>query len=264
MKLGRIELIPISAGFYWSDGGAAFGALPKVLWNKTIEADDKNRICFQLNLLLIRTAGRNILVDTGCGNHLSQKQIKIYNPSDFILFNELEKSGITRFDITDVILTHLHFDHAGGVISIIGGKPELSFPNAVHYTQESEWKMAKHPDELNQAAYMFEEQLLLLESEGKYKLINGDFVLTQGITLKLTGGHTVGTQIVVCESFDEFAIYAGDIIPSLPHIALPVISAYDVNREATFKAKKAILEEIRQKKGYLLLDHDGSEFAIRP
>jgi glyoxylase-like metal-dependent hydrolase (beta-lactamase superfamily II) len=264
MKLGQLELLQVSAGHYWSDGGAAFGALPKVLWNKTIEADEKNRICFELNLLLIKAAGRNILVDTGCGNHLSQKQMKIYNPSEFILFEELEKLAITRFDITDVILTHLHFDHAGGVVTVIDGKPELSFPNAIHYIQESEWEMAEHPDELNQAAYMFEEQLALLATEGKYQLISNNYILTPGITLKLTGGHTIGTQIVVCESEGEFAIYAGDIIPAVPHMTLPVVSAYDVNREATFKAKKAILEEIRQKKGYLFLNHDGKEFAIRP
>jgi glyoxylase-like metal-dependent hydrolase (beta-lactamase superfamily II) len=264
MKLGQIELTLVSAGHYWSDGGAAFGALPKALWNKTIEADEKNRICFELNLLLIRADSRNILVDTGCGNHLSEKQMKIYNPSEFTLFAELEKLGLSRFDITDVILTHLHFDHAGGVVSEIDGELQLSFPHAVHYIQETEWEMAKHPDELNQAAYEFEEQLSILESEGKYELVNGNYELIPEITLKLTGGHTVGTQIVVCESDNDFAIYAGDIVPSLPHLALPVISAYDVSREDTFRAKKAILTEIRQKKGYLLLNHDSGEFAIRP
>jgi glyoxylase-like metal-dependent hydrolase (beta-lactamase superfamily II) len=264
VKLGQIELFQIDAGHYWSDGGAAFGALPKVLWNRTIEADEKNRIRFELNLLLIKTPDRNILVDTGCGNHLSPKQIKIYNPSEFTLFNELEKHCVTRFDITDVILTHLHFDHAGGVVSIIDGKTELSFPNAVYYIQKREWEMASNPDELNQAAYMFEEQLSLLASEGKYILVNGNYQLIPEITLRLTGGHTIGTQIVVCESNGDFAIYAGDIIPSQPHLALPVVSAYDVSREDTFKAKKAILMEIKQKKGYLLLNHDGSEFAIRP
>jgi glyoxylase-like metal-dependent hydrolase (beta-lactamase superfamily II) len=264
MKLGKIELFLVSAGHYWSDGGAAFGALPKALWNRTIEADDKNRICFELNLLLIKTSDRNILVDTGCGNHLSEKQIKIYSPSDFALFSELEKHCVSRFDITDVVLTHLHFDHAGGVVSEIEGELQLSFPNAVYYIQEAEWEMAKHPDELNQAAYMFDEQLSLLETEGKYVLIHGNYELTPEVTLKLTGGHTIGTQIVSCESEDDFAVYAGDIIPSLPHLALPVVSAYDVSREDTFKAKKAIISEIRQKKGYLLLNHDGNEFAVRP
>jgi glyoxylase-like metal-dependent hydrolase (beta-lactamase superfamily II) len=263
MKLGQIELLQVSAGHYWSDGGAAFGALPKVLWNKTIEADEKNRICFALNLVLIQTADRKILVDTGCGNHLSQKQMKIYSPSEYILFDELKKNNISRFNVTDIILTHLHFDHAGGVVSIFDGKPELSFPNAVHYIQEREWEMAKNPDELNQAAYMFEEQLSLLASEGKYILIDGNYQLTPEIELRLTGGHTIGTQIVCCESEGDFAVYAGDIIPSLPHLALPVVSAYDVNREATFKAKKAILHEIKQKKGYLLLNHDGNEFALK-
>jgi glyoxylase-like metal-dependent hydrolase (beta-lactamase superfamily II) len=264
MKLGQLELLLISAGHYWSDGGAAFGALPKVLWNKIIDADEKNRICFELNLLLIKTADRNILVDTGCGNHLTPKQLKIYNPSPFILFEELEKNYLTRFDITDVILTHLHFDHAGGVVSFFDGTPGLSFPNAVHYIQKSEWEMAKHPDELNNAAYEFEEQLSLLESKGRYVLLDGNYQLTPEVSLRLTGGHTVGTQVVVCESEGDFAIYAGDIIPSQPHLSLPVVSAYDVNRESTFRAKKAILSEIRQKKGYLLFDHDATEFAIRP
>ncbi len=263
MKLGQIELFKVSAGHYWSDGGAAFGALPKVLWNKTIKADEENRVIFELNLLLIKTADRNILVDTGCGNHLSPRQIKIYDPSEFILFEELEKYGITRFDITDVILTHLHFDHAGGVISVCNGKSELSFPNAIHYIQASEWEMAKNPDELNQAAYYFDEQLSLLASEGKYVLLQGNYHLIPEVELRLVGGHSVGTQVVCCESEDEFAVYAGDIIPSQPHLTLPVVSAYDVSRIDTFKVKKAMIAEIRQKKGCLLLNHDSSEFALK-
>ncbi|HNX00367.1 MAG TPA: MBL fold metallo-hydrolase [Candidatus Cloacimonadota bacterium] len=263
MKLGRIEISPVSAGYYWSDGGAAFGALPKVLWNKTVEADEKNRIRFQLSLLLIRADGRNILIDTGCGNHLNEKQIKIYSPSEFILFQELDKLGLSRYDITDVILTHLHFDHAGGVISIIDGKRELTFPNAIHHIQRKEWNMAENPDELNQAAYMFEEQLSLLASLGKYRLIDGLDNLTPEIQLRLTGGHTVGTQVVCMESEGEFAVYAGDIIPSQPHLSLPVISAYDVSREDTFRAKKSLLSEIRSKNGILLLNHDAIEFVIK-
>lgn len=263
MNLGRIDISLVSAGYYWSDGGAAFGALPKVLWSKTVEADEKNRICFQLNLLLIRTGDRNILVDTGCGNHLNEKQIKIYSPSEFCLFSELEKQGLSRFDITDVILTHLHFDHAGGVISVMDGERVISFPNAVHHIQRKEWEMAEHPDELNQAAYMFEEQLSLLAALGKYHLIDGVYDLTPEVQLRLTGGHTIGTQVVCCESEGEFGVYAGDIVPSEPHLSLPVVSAYDISREDTFRAKKALLSEIRQKKGVLFLNHDSREFMIK-
>jgi glyoxylase-like metal-dependent hydrolase (beta-lactamase superfamily II) len=236
------RLIPINAGYYSTDAGAALGVLPRAIWEKRISVDEKHRQKIRINLLLIKTGDKLILIDTGIGNKLNDKKKKIYNYTDFLLPASLQEVGFSRFEITDVILTHLHFDHAGGIISIFDDRPKLTFPNATHWIQKSEWEMAKHPDELNVAAYDFPNDLALLEQEGKMRLIDGKHFITEEIELTKVGGHTVGFQIVALNFDDKKAIFAGDIIPSQDHLPLPIISAYDLSRNDTFLAKKMIIE----------------------
>ncbi len=239
------------------------GVMPKVLWQKLIQADNKNRIELAFNLLLIRSENKNILIDTGLGNKITDKIQKIYSPSKFILLESLAELGLTRNDIDLVVLTHLHFDHAGGVISIINNKKELTFPNAIHIIQKKEWKIAKNPDELNKASYNFEEDLQLLETNGNYKLIDGNFQLTKDLTLELTGGHSEGTQVVRIESENELAYYPGDILPMEVNRHLAVTTAFDLNRRDTFKAKKKILSEIKKRNGVIFFGHDSGRQFIR-
>lgn len=255
MAIDRVEFI--SAGYYWSDAGAAMGVLPRAIWDKKIQTDDKFRLRMELNCLYFESKDKKFLVDTGIGNRVSEKQKKIYNPSEYMLFYELDKLGINPVDIDIVVLTHLHFDHAGGLIFLNErGEMGLSFPNAEHYIQEREWQTAKYPDELNQAAYNFQENLALLESNGKVQLINGDCQIDENVKIVLTGGHSEGCQILELETEQGLMIYAGDIIPSQMHINLPVISAYDVSRKDTFTAKKRILDVLAENKGTLILNHD--------
>jgi len=219
----------LNAGSFWSDGGAALGVLPKALWHKEIFHDEQNRIEMSLNLLLINSSGKNILIDTGIGNRVSDKIRKIFKVSDFCLLRNLEKLGFTRYDIDYVVFTHLHFDHAGGIVTRFE-KDELTFPNALHVIQKKEWEIAKSPDALNKAAYNFNHHLKLLEESGKFKLISGDYQLLPGIELKFAGGHSNGSQYVKITDKNELAIYSGDIIPSIFHVKLHVTSAYDVCR----------------------------------
>ncbi len=232
------------------------GVIPKDIWKKFLKTDEKNRIKLALNLLLIRTKGNNILIDTGIGNKISDKIKKIFNPSEFVLLENLSKLNVAREDINFVILTHLHFDHAGGVTSLIDGRKELTFPSAIHIIQKREWEIAKNPDELNKASYNFEEDLKLLEETGNYKLVNGDHQLTDEITLEFTGGHSEGMQVVRIDSNGELGYFPGDIIPQEAHKHLSVTSAYDICRKDTFRAKKKILQEISKYKGILFLNHD--------
>lgn len=252
----------VLAGDYWSDAGALMGVLPWAIWNSKLLCDSKQRLRMSLNLLLIRDQERIILVDTGLGNRLTDKQLKIYNPSEFLLPMSLGQMGIRDIDVTDVIMTHLHFDHAGGIISVFGDEDKLTFPEANYWIQSSEWDMAKNPDALNRAAYNFEQQLSLLEALGKLKLINGDLEIYPGIKLKKVGGHTVGSQIVEIQTESALYIYAGDIIPTTMHIFPPVTSAYDVSRADTFKAKEYIFQRLKDTKGFLLLDHDNDKWQI--
>ena len=246
----------VLAGYYWSDGGAFNGVMPYALWGKKTETDERRRQQLNLNLLLVLSGQRIMLVDTGLGNRLSDKQRDIYRPSEFLLPAALGNMGIKNTDVTDVIMTHLHFDHAGGIVTDFGSFCELTFPNAKHWIQQSEWDMAKDSDQLNQAAYNFEHQLALLEQQGRIELVDGELEIAPGISIIKTGGHSVGSQIVQLDLPEGFYIYAGDIIPTMFHTSLAITSAYDVARKDTFAGKKLIYERLKAKDGILLLDHD--------
>ncbi len=263
IKIGKLECEIVSAGSWKGDGGAIMGVMPKVLWQKIVAADEKNRVVLALNILLIRAEGKNILIDTGIGNKISDKIRKIYDASEFELIENLQKLGIERTDIDYVILTHLHFDHAGGIVTSLNGKTELTFPNAMHIIQKKEWQVAKDPDELNRASYNFRDDLTLLEKSGSYKLVNGSYELVPGITVEFTGGHSEGMQVVRLESEGKLAYYAGDIIPLDVQRHLSINSAYDLNRKDLFIAKKRILTELKDKKGILFYAHDAEKQWVR-
>jgi glyoxylase-like metal-dependent hydrolase (beta-lactamase superfamily II) len=263
IKLGKTNNYIVSAGSWKGDGGASMGVLPKAIWQKKITPDEKNRIPLALNLLIIRTAAKTILIDTGIGNKITAKQQKIYQPSEFCLPENLKKLGIEPEEIDYVVLTHLHFDHAGGIVSAQNGEYKLTFPNATHIIQQREWEIAKHPDGLNMASYNFKADLTLLEESGNFLLIDGDHQLTDEVRLELVGGHTEGMQSIRIESDGELAYYAGDIITSEPHLHPAVTSAYDVCRKDTYHAKKRILSELQQREGILFFPHDHKKAFIQ-
>jgi glyoxylase-like metal-dependent hydrolase (beta-lactamase superfamily II) len=262
INFGNFKYFNIDGGYYFSDAGAAMGVFPRALWENKIDLDSKYRMKFNLNLGLIVTESTKILIDTGIGNRISEKEKKIYNPSDYRLFDSLKSLNIKPEEINYVVLTHLHFDHAGGIVSTLNGEDKLTFPNAIHLIQKEEWETAKSPDELNKAAYNFKKHLALLESKGNYKLIDGDEEIIPGVKLIKAGGHSNGCQIVKMQNEETIAYYAGDIIPSEMHIALGITSSYDVCRKETVKYKKLILEELVKFNGFLILNHD-SERAIK-
>lgn len=238
------------------------GVLPYALWSKTTPVDERRRQKLHLNLLLIQSEGRNILVDTGLGNRLSPKQTEIYQPSEFLLPLALSELGLDDIAITDVVMTHLHFDHAGGIVTSFGDTDGLTFPHARYWIQASEWEMAKNPDELNRAAYSFLHQLSLLEAEGNINIVDGEALIAPGVTLIKVGGHTVGSQIVQIDNDESFYIYAGDIIPTMFHTAPAITSAYDVSRKETFAAKQLIYARLKERNGSLLLDHDLNKWEV--
>ncbi len=256
----KLELV--SAGHYWTDAGAFMGVLPYFIWHDKVSTDGRQRLKMNLNLLLIRTEGRNILVDTGIGNRLNKRRKEIYNPSEFGLSASLQTLGLNTDDITDVVLTHLHFDHAGGVVSEVEGKDILTFPNAVHHIQRKEWEIARHPDKLNAAAYQFEHQLSLLDKEGRINLLDGDTQIAPNVFARLVGGHTLGMQIVEVLIDEVPHIYAGDIIPTRFHLPYAITSSYDVSRRDSFSAKQMIYDRLIAGNGFLLLDHDTSAWQL--
>ncbi len=250
----------IDAGHFYSDAGASLGNLPRSIWGRFLTVDEKHRMRLNLNLLLIELGERVILVDTGIGNKMTEKERKIFSPSFRSFDTALADYGLRTDSITDVIMTHLHHDHAGGIVSYDQeGEEYLTFSKATFHIQQSEWQIAKYPDDLNRAAYDFERNLKLLEEKGKLNIIDGDYSLCDGVSLKLVGGHSEGMQIIIINSKEEKYIYAGDIIPSATYLKIPITSAYDVCRRDTVTAKKWIIEKLENEGYKLIYDHSTEE-----
>lgn len=250
----------LRAGCFYSDAGASFGNLPQAIWGRFFTTDAKHRIALALNLLLIQDGSKNILVDTGVGFRTSEREDKIFSP-ELTPFEELlAPFQLTPNDITDVIMTHLHFDHAGGVISYDEDNNDvLTFPNAIYHIQSAEWNIAKNPDVLNSGAYNFAKHLYLLEQQGEINLVEGNYQLTHDIKLTLVGGHSEGMQVIEIKTDEKNYIYAGDIIPSKTFLKVPITSAYDVCRRDTVTAKLWILDKVENSNYTLIFDHSTEE-----
>ena len=250
----------LTIGFFYSDAGASLGNLPRTIWGRFLSVDEKHRHKLNLNLLLIQDGERVILVDTGVGNKLNAKMQEIFSASLISFDVALAAHNLAPHDITDVIMTHLHQDHAGGIVSFNEqGEKYLTFPNATYHIQKQEWEIAKHPDILNRAAYDYENNLKLLDQTGKLNLIEGEFQLTASVSMKYVGGHSEGSQIVLVNHPAHKLIYAGDIIPSSVFLKIPITSAYEVCRRDTVKAKLWILDKIENQGYTLIYDHSTKE-----
>ncbi len=228
LKIGDVEIYWLNGGDFRLDGGAMFGAVPKVLWQKVYAADEANTIPLCNDPILLKTKEDIIIVDTGLGNKLSKKLETIYKVNTgWNLPASLASIGLCREDVTQVILTHCDFDHAGGIEMITkGGKTELTFPAAIHFVQEKEWEDVKIPHRRAESTY-FAENFSLLRQKGKYALINGDEEVSPGVTLRYTGGHTRGHQLVEFKSGDSIGVHFGDICPTHAHFHPLWTMAYD-------------------------------------
>lgn len=257
-KIGDFEVYHLSAGTFALDGGAMFGVVPKALWNRIIECDELNRIPMGTNVLVIKTEKELILVDTGIGNKWSDKLKKIYdiNPK-----NAFEGLDFGPEDITKVILTHLHFDHAGGT-TVYNQYMELvpALPNATYYVQQEEWVWAIHPNERTKPSYLQENILPIKE---KIELLDGDFKIVKGVRVVKTGGHTAGHEIVIIESNGEFGVFLGDLVPMSLHVPLPYIMAYDNFPIETLEKKKELYVEFLKNDYILFFEHDRIPIAGR-
>jgi glyoxylase-like metal-dependent hydrolase (beta-lactamase superfamily II) len=196
LKIGPYTISYIETGYVSLDGGAMFGVVPKTLWSKTNPADEKNRIILAMRLLLLKSADKTIIVDTGVGHKMNEKLSKIYNidHSKYDLKSSLAKADIKPEEITDVIITHLHFDHIGGATWLDEKQQlQLTFPNATHHLQKKQWEWGLKPSEKDGASYM-KENYIPIQDHGKLNLIDGPGELFPGIELLVYNGHTPGMQ----------------------------------------------------------------------
>jgi glyoxylase-like metal-dependent hydrolase (beta-lactamase superfamily II) len=257
MKFGNFEIFSIVENSFKIDGGAMYGVVPKIIWEKLNPPDHNNMVKLDMNLLLIKTDGENILIDAGIGDALSERQKKMFGiekPSG--LEKKLSQLNLTPEDIHLVLLTHLHADHAGGVIKLDkDGKKIPRFPNARHVVQLKEWEEAMHPDERTSATY-FTSNLKILEEENLLELIYGEDEVATGIRLIDTGGHTPGHQAVLIQNGDDKILCPGDIIPSTHHLRIPYVASVDLFPRQTMELKRNFLKMCTSDGWLLAFDHD--------
>jgi glyoxylase-like metal-dependent hydrolase (beta-lactamase superfamily II) len=256
LKLGEFQIYWLNGGHFRLDGGTMFGAVPKILWEKKCAADRKNTIPMCNDVLLIKTPEHNILIDTGIGNKLSEKQLSIFQVSkEWSLITELAAVGLTRADIDLVLLTHCDFDHAGGIVMRTQTKEELSFPNAVHYIQQKEWEDVEQPNRRAQSTY-WPENFAMLKKKGTLQIISGDREIISGVKLIHTGGHTRGHQLVEICSKGETAVHLGDLYPTHAHTNPLWIMAYDNFPLEVINRKEEYFNYYQKRDSWFTFYHD--------
>ena len=257
MKIGNYDLHPIETGRFALDGGAMFGVVPKPLWSKTNPPDDRNRIELAARALLIIGNGRRILVDNGNGSKFTGKQIDIYalDTTQYELTKSLKQHGLTPADITDVLLTHLHFDHAGGSTFRENGTLVPTFPNAKYYVQKAHWEQAMNPTEKDRGSFM-PDDYLPLRDHGVLEFIDGEGEVFPQISLVILNGHTAAQQLPKISDGRKSLLYCCDLFPTTAHIPLPYIMAYDLRPLTTLEEKKNILKRAVDEEWTLFFEHD--------
>lgn len=256
-RIGPYTLHVIETGRFALDGGAMFGVVPRTLWERRITPDERNRIPMNMRCLLIESSGRLILVDSGLGDKYDAKFAGIYavNHERYDLHRSLRTAGFSASDVTDVVLTHLHFDHCGGSTRRVGDRILPAFENAEYYVQRSHWEWAKNPNVRERASFL-EDNLAPLEASGRLRLLDGEGELWPGIEVFVVNGHTEGQQLVKISGDGRTLVFVADLLPTSAHLPIPWVMAYDVRPLVTFEEKKSFLERGAALGWHVMFEHD--------
>lgn len=266
LKIGPYEICPLPTGIFGLDGGAMFGTVPKVLWEKSNPPDEKNRIAMETRSLLLKSPGCNVVIDTGngqdfikkYGEKLGSKFMEMYNidPNGPSLLKSLQSHGLRVEDVNHVILTHLHFDHAGGATTERNGKLVPTFPNAQYYVQKTNLATAQEPNLRERASY-FPANYQPLVDHSVLKVLEGDQKdLLPGISTFISNGHTQGQQVVKISDGTSTLLFCGDVIPTSSHVRLPWVMGYDLNPMMLIEEKQKFLGQAADQGWYLYFEHD--------
>ena len=259
MRIGSYEVQSVETGWFALDGGAMFGVVPRALWARKLEPDDRGRVGLALRALLLEEVEgpRKILVDTGIGQKWSAKNADIFavDHSRLELERSLEARGLKTGDITDVLLTHLHFDHAGGATKRVGDEIVPTFENAMYWVQKENLAWAQQPTEKDRASYRPENFEALLR-EGVLTLLDGPGEWAPGIELILSDGHTRAMQLPHVFGPEGHVAYCADLIPTSAHIPVPWVMAYDNFPLTTMEEKKVLLGRAVEEDWTLFFEHD--------
>jgi glyoxylase-like metal-dependent hydrolase (beta-lactamase superfamily II) len=257
MNLGQHEIFILSDGCFRLDGGAMFGVVPKPLWERRMAADARNRITLGLNCLLIRSAGKTIVVETGTGPKFDAKHEDIYGIDHSVtLLDSLRNQGVAPEDVDIVVNTHLHFDHCGWNTRLDGeGRPVPTFPRAHYYVQRGEYEHAHQPSERDRASYL-PENFQPVEASDQWKLVEGDIEILPGIEMIRVPGHTRDMQCVRIRGGNRTAIFLADLVPTTAHLSYPWIMGYDLYPLTTLEQKKKWIPEAVENEWLCLFAHD--------
>lgn len=280
-----MKLYPIHTGNFKLDGGAMFGVVPKSIWSKTNPADENNLCTWAMRCLLIEDGGRLMLIDNGIGNKQDEKFFRhYYLHGSETLDGSLAKHGFHRDDITDVFLTHLHFDHCGGSIVREGDKLLPAFKNATYWSNEEHWDWATKPNDREKASFL-KENILPIRESGQLAFVDLPTVdweaamplpqqrFANNISLRFVEGHTAGMMLPQITYKDKIIVYMADLLPSAGHLPIPYVMAYDMFPLTTLHEKKSFLAEAVQQDYILFFEHDAeheccnlqeTEKGIRP
>ena len=252
-----MKLYTINTGYFKLDGGAMFGVVPKSMWNKLNPADDNNMCTWALRCLLIEDGGRLMLVDNGIGDKQDAKFMgHYYLHGDDTLDKSLAKHGFNRDDITDVFLTHLHFDHCGGSIKKEGEKFVPAFKNAIYWSNERHWNWATAPNEREKASFL-KENILPIQESGQLKFVENSLDDLMGnIEIVQAFGHTDAMMLPKIQYKGKSLVFMADLLPSAAHIPIPFIMGYDMFPLTTLIEKKSFLKEAQENDYVLFFEHD--------
>ena len=263
--IGPWRVQTIESGYLWLDGGSMFGSVPKPLWSKLQPPDERNRIRLAMRCLLLEGEEGRILVDVGVGHKFSPKLTDIYRVEHDVhtLERSLAALDLTPADISDVLLTHLHFDHAGGSTKMDGGKIVPAFPKARYHVQRRNLENARHPNPREKASYMA-ENFEALSEHGALDDWDGQRETWEGIELIPTEGHTRGQQLVRVSGKGGALYYVADLIPTASHVRIPFVMGYDMAAIETMQEKQTLLERAIAENAWIVLEHDPKVAMGRP
>ncbi len=254
MKLGNFDIWALSDGTFALDGGQMFGVVPKVLWEKQLPADERNRVRLGLTCLLVRAGQRHILIETGVGDKFDAKRADVYGVAhSTTLLAELKKLGLEPADIDIVLNTHLHFDHCGWNTRREGARLVPTFPRARYFVQRGEWEHALHPTERDRAGYIEE---FFCPAEAQTELLDGDHEIVPGIRVEVVPGHTRHMQCVRIESEGRQAFFISDLVPTRAHLPDPWIMSLDLYPMETLANKKRLLPQLAREGTLVIFPHD--------
>lgn len=253
-----MKLYSINSGHFKLDGGAMFGVVPKTIWNKLNPADENNMCSWAMRCLLIQEGNRLILIDNGMGTKQDAKFFGYYYlHGNDTLERSLNKYGFTSDDITDMVLTHLHFDHCGGSIKYNNDRTKLepAFKNAKYYSNKKHWDWAIHPNAREKASFL-KENIMPIQESGQLNFIDSNTELIPGLTFLEVNGHTEAMMLPIINYKDTTIAYMADLIPSTGHIPIPYVMGYDMRPLATIQEKELILNKALENNWKLFFEHD--------